>query len=653
VQNLFNYKILRLIPIVFLIVIAVRIVIDYDNTINREYNFVKKEAQVLNTYALAHRDYYQHLFIDKTLTLNQKTIKALPAFSSFPISNIFSKENKLNITLHTVSNNPRDQKNKADSQEMKAIKFFNQNKNAKEYFKKNIDFYQYASALRIEKKCLLCHGAKKDAPKFIREKYSSAYDYKLGDTRGIMSIKIPAQKIHNYFFKGYIESVFYDIVLSILLFFGISYITKKSKIINTLLEKEVAEKTKELSNIFNTDKLTKLPNRNKLIEDIEQSKNSASKHLAFINIDSFKDINDFYGYKFGDKILNEIGIILKLKCLCEKSAIYKLPSDEFALFSSSSMSKLEFEGAISKIMSDMNSMSFIIDENKIFLGFSCGLASDEENLMRKADVALRIAKNKNEHLVIFEESLDLSSKIKENSEKVSLLRNAIEFDQITPYFQPIYNVNTNKIEKYECLVRIVQSDKKVILPYEFLDVAIKSKQYPLITKNMINKSFEFFKDKDFEFSINLSIFDILNSNTVDFIIKKLEACKNPQKIVFEILENDKIENYEKTKSFISKIKKFGCKFAVDDFGSGYSNFAHVYELNLDYIKIDASLVKNITKDEKSKIITKSIIDFAASLNIKTIAEFVEDKESLELLRDFGADFIQGYYIGKPNKKLIS
>jgi len=168
---------------------------------------------------------------------------------------------------------------------------------------------------------------------------------------------------------------------------------------------------------------------------------------------------------------------------------------------------------------------------------------------------------------------------------------------------------------------------------------------------MINKSFEFFKDKDFEFSINLSMYDILNDNTVNFIMKKLETYKNSQKVVFEILENDKIENYEKMKKFIFEMKKFGCQFAIDDFGSGYSNFAHIYELNFDYIKIDSSLVKNIIKDEKSKIITKAIIDFSASLNIKTVAEFVEDKESLELLKELGVDFIQGYYIGKPSSKL--
>lgn len=197
----------------------------------------------------------------------------------------------------------------------------------------------------------------------------------------------------------------------------------------------------------------------------------------------------------------------------------------------------------------------------------------------------------------------------------------------------------------------MQDDGTIILPYQFLDVAIKSKQYLFITKIMIAKSFDFFRDKDYEFSINLSIVDVTSDEMLNFIIENLEKFSEPQRVVFEILENEKLGNYQEMKKFIKTIKKFGCKFAIDDFGSGYSNFAHIYELNIDYIKIDASLVKYITTDENSRIITKTIINFASNLGLKTIAEFVEDKESLDMLQKMGADYIQGYYIGKPEADL--
>ena len=134
-------------------------------------------------------------------------------------------------------------------------------------------------------------------------------------------------------------------------------------------------------------------------------------------------------------------------------------------------------------------------------------------------------------------------------------------------------------------------------------------------------------------------------------MNKLEKFNNPKKIVFEILESEKIDSYDELKKFIKEVKKFGCQIAVDDFGSGYSNFAHIYELNLDYLKIDSSLVKYTTTDENSRKIIQTIINFAKDLEIKTIAEFVEDKESLNLLEKMGVDYIQGYYIGKPQKEL--
>ena len=158
-------------------------------------------------------------------------------------------------------------------------------------------------------------------------------------------------------------------------------------------------------------------------------------------------------------------------------------------------------------------------------------------------------------------------------------------------------------------------------------------------------------DKEFEFSINLSVHDIKNMETKEFIRKKIEEFPHPKKIVFEILETEKVEDYQDLKEFIITIKEYGCKFAIDDFGSGYSNFSHILELNVDYLKIDASLVKYITTDENSRVITKTIIDFASTLGLKTIAEFVEDKNAFEMLKKMGIDYIQGYYIGKPEATL--
>ena len=778
-NKIINNKVLYTVPIIFIIIIIIRITYVYNDTKQKEFEFAKNEAEVLNSYVMTHRNYYQKFFIDKSIPLNDKTLAALPAFSAYPISEIFSKNNPLNIEVGTVSNRARNPNNMVDESELEAVTYFENNSDKMEYFSgKSEEFYQYGYALKIEQKCLVCHGKKEDAPKFIRDRYSNAYDYKLGEIRGIISIKLPKDILHEYFFKGFINSIIYDLILLFGLFGFIIYLLRKSKNINEFLENEVTAKTNELSsrnsflnsyiqaldksaaltktdpdgiiiyandkflqdtgykkievigkshkiikhpdtpdelfvnmwktigskktwngiikgltkdrkifiskttivpvldedgNILEfiaprtditelvtnkekikhtlvTDSLTSFPNRQKLIDDIKSNKDK-DIHIALLNIDSFKDINDFYGHDVADKVL--VKLAHKLNQLFDDGIVYKLPSDEYGLSVINNTDKENFINSVKNIIKNINKTKFEVENHSIYITLSCGIASNTNAIMVKADMALQIAKDDKKHIVIYDDSLDISKKITENIQGVALLKEAIEGNNIVPHFQPIFNIHTKKIEKYECLARITQNNGYVIAPIKFLDIALKSKLYSQITRNILTKSFDFFKDKDYEFSINLSIEDIINKHTEKFIIDSLESFNNPSKVVFEILESEKIDNYDELKSFIKKVKKYGCKIAIDDFGSGYSNFAHILELNVDYIKIDASLVKYIATDENSRKITQTIINFAKNLDLKTIAEFVEDKKSLDILEDMGADYIQGYYIGKPSETLNS
>ena len=651
-NQILSKRSLFIIPILFLFVIIFRIIYSYYETKSLKHEFAKQEATALSAYAMQHRNYYQKLFIDKTIPLNKKTLVALPAYSSQFISQNFSQNNPFNISIQTVSDRARNPKNSADSDELKAIEYFNTNQNKNEYFSdENSQFYQYAKVLRIEQKCLLCHGQKEKAPMFIQEQYENSYDYKLGELRGILSIKVPTATVKKYFFTTFLDAVIYDLFLFILLFIIIFYIFKRTSRFNTILELTVKDKTKELQDLLLVDDLTTLPNRRKLIEDVKIDISSSSIHLALLNIDRFKDINDFYGHEVGDEILKSVALSISEMLNTQEYSVYKLPSDEFAIFTTEEITNKQFVKNVTDIISTIVKTQINTKENAIFVALSCGIASNEEPIMAKADMALKISKSDKKEIVVYSQDIDSSALITQNIEGVTLIKDSIEKDNFIPFFQPIFNVHTQKIEKYEALVRIVQDNGTIIAPYMFLEVAMKSKLYPNITQAMISKSFEFFKDKDFEFSLNLSIDDILNKHTVAFILKSLEEFPDPQKVVFEILESDKIGNYEELKKFIKVVKSYNCKIAIDDFGSGYSNFAHILELNIDYIKIDSSLVKFITTDNNSRVITKTIINFASSLGLKTIAEFVEDKDALEMLKKMGVDYIQGYYIGKPQEGL--
>ncbi|MBL8993398.1 MAG: EAL domain-containing protein, partial [Spirochaetia bacterium] len=224
------------------------------------------------------------------------------------------------------------------------------------------------------------------------------------------------------------------------------------------------------------------------------------------------------------------------------------------------------------------------------------------------------------------------------------------------YFQPILNNHSRQIEKYETLVRLQGTDGKIIAPGLFLPIAKKTKLYGGISKRVIEKSFEALLASDMEFSINLSADDILNEETTAFLFATLKNCAGSSgacsRLVFEILESEGIESYEIVSDFIRKVKVFGCKVAIDDFGTGYSNFEHLLRLQVDYIKIDASLIRTLDSDRNSQILVENIVDFSNKLGILTIAEFVHSQSVLEKVRELGVHFSQGYHIGEPKAHLV-
>jgi len=229
------------------------------------------------------------------------------------------------------------------------------------------------------------------------------------------------------------------------------------------------------------------------------------------------------------------------------------------------------------------------------------------------------------------------------------IKDAIENDRIEPLFQPIVDTKTSKIVKYEALIRMIDEDGEYITPIHFLELAKKNKLYPKLTKIVLEKTFNIFKDIDAQVSINLSVQDILNEDVYSTIIQKLQEYKLGNKIVFELIESEGIENFEEIIEFISEVKKTGAKISIDDFGTGYSNFEYIMKLKVDYIKIDASMIKDIDKNINSKMVTGTIIDFAKKMDIQTIAEFVHSQSVFEVVKEMEIDFAQGYYFGKPQK----
>ena len=425
--------------------------------------------------------------------------------------------------------------------------------------------------------------------------------------------------------------------------------SEKQKNINQYLEDKVHEKTLELRKQLYTDALTKLPNRHSLLNDIISSNDGA---LIIINIDDFKEINDFFGQIAGDNILKSFSY--KLNNMFNKNheiTLSRLSGDEFAIFFTKKPSLTIFTQTARKLVADVEKMLFFYENNELSIMVTAGGSYQIENILEKADIALKSAKRQQKSFLLYDEKLNIEGQYKENIEWVKKLKIAIANDNIVPYFQAIYDNKSDRISSYECLIRLIDEDKNIISPYKFLTIAKKSRLYSKLTEIMIEKSCQYFENVDSDFSINLSVEDILNKNIVEYIKKKIKEHNVSKKIIFEILESEGIENYEDVAIFTNEMKALGCRIAIDDFGSGYSNFEHLLQLKIDYIKIDGTLIKNIDHDTNAQIVVKTIVDFAQRLNILTVAEFVYNEAVYNKVKDLNIDRTQGFFLAKPQDKI--
>lgn len=423
-----------------------------------------------------------------------------------------------------------------------------------------------------------------------------------------------------------------------------------------MMEDRISRHEEALHHQLYTEQVTHLPNRNKLLSDLEVSINPV---LFLLNLSSFKEINEFYGNQVGDQVLIAVGKRLEMQEIPGESMLYKMPADEYVFLYDREVFPLEeIRKEADRILRELESHPALIGEHTIYTSATIGIALMENRtvergeLFIRSDMALKKAQIRQEPYLIYDESLDMVRDLENNIIWSKKLNEAVRFGRVILFYQPIVNNQTLKVEKFECLIRVKEEDGKIHSPYYFLGVAKKTRLYPYLTRTVVQRAFEAFAGTEWEFSINISIDDILNKETNALIMQHLE--RNPEtarRAVFEILESEGIDNYSAVKAFIDAVKAYGCKIAIDDFGSGYSNFGHVLKLDVNYIKIDAALIKNIHHDRNSQVVTRTIQSFAKELGIKTIAEFVSSPEILETLLGLGIDYSQGYYFGEPKESL--
>ncbi len=411
---------------------------------------------------------------------------------------------------------------------------------------------------------------------------------------------------------------------------------------------ELIEQRQKLEKAVVTDSLTGLGNRTKLLGDIAKEQTPS---MALLNLDNFREINDFYGHDTGDRIIRKFGNYLQDFFAQNSCEVYHLNGDEFALLNRS-MAKDDFIKAVQKIIETMKNEALTLNGNALHLHTTASFSfeSNKTELFTTADMAMKLAKKDRKDLLVYSQKLVINEQYEKNILWLQKLKSAIDEDRIVAYYQPIIDNATGRIAKYECLMRLIEPDGKVVSPFFFLDIAKRSKLYGRLTRIMVEKAFAAFEKRGVQFSLNLTVEDILDEQIVRFIEEKLQEYDVGERLVFEIVESESIDNYEDAIGFIEKAKSMGCQIAIDDFGTGYSNFDYLMKLKADYVKLDGSLIKNIDRDEQAHVTVEVIHEFAKRMGMKTVAEFVKDDGVYQTVKSLGIDYSQGFYLGEPAPK---
>ncbi len=375
-------------------------------------------------------------------------------------------------------------------------------------------------------------------------------------------------------------------------------------------------------------------------------------NAMLIDIDEFKQINEKYGHEAGDTVLKLFSKEM-LTLLPKKGRIIRLWGSEFLIIVRKESSDLE--ELAEKLFTSLTEKRYLIDNETISLTLSMSAivipkeTVSIQNIQRILDEKLLEIKSKGKN------GLGIIGKVSGDEIKyknLDYIKEALEEERLTCLYQPIFNTKTQEIVKYEALVRLIDKDDpgKLISPDYFLDMIRGTTQYIKMSKLVLKEVFHsLHKYPEFEISVNVDLDDLYNADMMKLITKQLYRHRGlANRLTFEILESHEIKDYDEVALIFQQLKTFGSKIAIDDFGSGYASYVYLIKLDIDILKIDGSLIEELSfSPERTKIMLSSINDLAETYQYKVVAEFVSSKEIYDMVSELGIAYSQGYYLGKP------
>ena len=422
----------------------------------------------------------------------------------------------------------------------------------------------------------------------------------------------------------------------------------------------------QLQYLADHDSLTGLFNRRRFEEELTRELASADRyesHLAVlaIDLDDFKYINDSLGHSIGDELISRVGHALRAR-LRRTDVLARLGGDEFAVI----LPRCD-ETASLEVAADL--LDAVGEVDLVGLGgrgggrvsASIGVAMfhaashlTAEELLVEADIAMYDAKEAGRaRAVLYDATEDRQERMLSRMTWADRIRDALANDSFTLYAQPVMSLSGDPTPRSELLLRMLGDDGDVIPPGSFLYIAERFDLIQAIDRWVVSQAIEILAHeqalgRDVVLCVNLSAKSVTDADMPNHIADELQARgADGSGLCFEVTETAAVVNIDRARRFAELIGELGCEFALDDFGAGFASFYYLKHLAFDLLKIDGEFVTDLTTSRTNQLVVKAVVDIARGLGKRTIAEFVEDAETLQLLRGMGVDFAQGFYVAKP------
>lgn len=400
--------------------------------------------------------------------------------------------------------------------------------------------------------------------------------------------------------------------------------------------------------------LTGLPNQRRLESQLS---NTEDDHVLLVEIENFDHLSSVLGVGLCDELILRLAYSLKTLAVpkIEYSEWFHLSDNRFALFSTYTYSESEVKVITSAIFQTLTHISHSLDlSEQVPLVIRMGAVTNQQNALTFANMALVHAKKTNQSFVNYDPSLNLPKYFQRYITTFNLLSDALRHNRVKVLFQPILDVSSSEIVKYEALARIMDENGEVISsPDEFMPIAYQSRLCHKLTRVVLDKVLESIRSTPHVVSINLSVKDLFDHKTRDHIIHTIRQSNLGEQIEFELLEQQAIPNYVTAAAYIKQLKSCVSSVGMDDLGKLYSNFDRLLALPLDFVKVDGMVIEAIGQDSDAKSIVEGIVSFARQKGIHVIAEHCSSQSICDLVVLLNVDLLQGFHIGVPSETFIT